>query len=196
MRGNLDAINNNVIVYMEEQYESTITAPGGTKFHVNNAIDDTTYLIRHGEVVTSSDPRFKVGDEVYFHHNCVRRHTTAEGRKERGENEIMDNMFRVEVSYIYLIKRNGEYMAVDPWCYVSPVEKKKHMHGCIELVDNEEYERQFGEMVYTNESLREQGVENGDSIIFNLDSEYQFKVDDRVLYRMKTPWIIGKLKDV
>lgn len=50
-------------------------------------------------------------------------------------------------------------------------------------------------MTYSNESLREQGIDDGTPVVFNLDSEYEFKIDDRVLYRMKTPWIIGELED-
>ena len=66
MKRNLKGING-VIVPVPETYETTITAPGGTRFYVNNTMDDMTYVVRHGEVVTSSDPRIKPGDIAYFH---------------------------------------------------------------------------------------------------------------------------------
>lgn len=195
MKKNLTATNG-VVVYMPEVYHSTITAPGGTKFYVNNMMDDIQYLSRHGEVVTSSDKRFKVGDEVYFHHNCVRR-SNKEGtdKKVDSEKKVFENMYQIPVEFIYLIKRGEEFIAVDPWCYVAPVEKKKEIVNGIEIASADKYERQHGIMKYSNESLREQGVDDGDHIVFNLYSEYEFSVDDEILYRMKTPWIIGKVKD-
>lgn len=105
MKRNLKGING-VIVHVPETYETTITAPGGTKFYVNNTIDDMTYVVRHGEVVTSSDPRIKAGDIAYFHHNMVKRRSVeyADG-KVGSSNELFDDMFIIPVEFIYLVKR-------------------------------------------------------------------------------------------
>lgn len=189
-------MNDNVIVKMEEVYESTVTAPGGTRFLVNNGVDDVTYVARHGSVITSGDPRFKEGDEVYFHHNCVRRSSQAEhDHKVPSENEIEENVYRIPVNMIYLIRRNGTFSSVSPWCYVRPVEKEREFHGSVEVIKSSLHEPQHGIMVHSNDELRESGVDDGDAVIFNLDSEYEFKVGDEVLYRMKTPWIVAKVKD-
>ena len=190
MKRNLKGING-VIVHVPETYETTITAPGGTKFYVNNTIDDMTYVVRHGEVVTSSDPRIKAGDIAYFHHNMVKRRSVeyVDG-KVGSSNELFDDMF-----IIYLVKRGEDHLAIDPWCYVSPVLNDKFKEGSFEIANAGKYKKQHGVMVYSNDSLREQGVNDGSPVVFNLDSEYEFKIDDRVLYRMKTPWIIGELED-
>lgn len=76
-----------------------------------------------------------------------------------------------------------------------PVLNDKFKEGSFEIANAGKYKKQHGVMVYSNDSLREQGVNDGSPVVFNLDSEYEFKIDDRVLYRMKTPWIIGELED-
>ena len=96
---------------------------------------------------------------------------------------------------MYLVKRGEDHLAIDPWCYVSPVPNDKFKEGSFEIANADKYKKQHGIMVYSNDSLREQGVNDGTPVVFNLDSEYEFKIDDRVLYRMKTPWIIGDLRD-
>lgn len=96
---------------------------------------------------------------------------------------------------MYLVKRGNDHIAVDPWCYVEPVPNDKVREGSFEIANPEKYKKQHGIMKYSNESLREQGIDDGTPVVFNLDSEYEFKIDDRVLYRMKTPWIIGELED-
>lgn len=196
MRKRLTATRDNVIVYVPEAYESTITTPGGVKFYVNNLVDDTTYVTRHGEVVSSSDSRIKPGDVAYFHHNCVRR-VPVTGRETSvdSSNEIMENMFNIDKDLIYLVKRGDEFISIDPWCYVRPVEREKEVVSGIELVNKEKHVLQHGIMVYSNDSLEEQGIRPGDHVIYNLDSEYEFKIGNEVLYRMKTPWIIGKESD-
>jgi len=40
----------------------------------------------------------------------------------------------------------------------------------------------WGELVYFNELLTD--VKSGDIIAFSPDSEYEFRIDDEVLYRM------------
>lgn len=195
MKRNLKGING-VIVHVPETYETTITAPGGTKFYVNNTIDDMTYVVRHGEVVTSSDPRIKPGDIAYFHHNMVKRRSVeyVDG-KVGSSNELFDDMFIIPVEFVYLVKRGDDHIAVDPWCYVEPVLNDRVREGSFEIANPEKYKKQHGIMTYSNESLREQGIDDGTPVVFNLDSEYEFKIDGSVLYRMKTPWIIGELED-
>lgn len=60
MKRNLKGING-VIVHVPETYETTITAPGGTKFYVNNTMDDMTYVVRHGGGCHVIGPEDKAG---------------------------------------------------------------------------------------------------------------------------------------
>ena len=185
MKRNLKGING-VIVHVPETYDTTITAPGGTKFYVNNTIDDMTYVVRHGEVVTSSDPRIKPGDIAYFHHNMVKRRSVeyVDG-KVGSSNELFDDMFIIPVEFVYLVKRGEDHLAIDPWCYVSTVPNDKFKEGSIEIANADKYKKQHGIMVYSNDSLREQGVNDGTPVVLNLDSEYEIKKNDKEQYRKK-----------
>ena len=41
-----------------------------------------------------------------------------------------------------------------------------------------------GKMKYANKYLKSKGVNNGDMVSFKPDSEYEFRVDGEVLYRL------------
>ena len=54
------------------------------------------------------------------------------------------------------------------------------------ILKNTKYEPLVGYIKYSNKQLEKKGIKEGDKIIFRPESEYEFNVDDELLYRMFT----------
>ena len=53
-------------------------------------------------------------------------------------------------------------------------------------IENNNHLHLVGELVYSNRELEKIGLKEGDTVAFQPHSEYEFKVDGEVLYRMFT----------
>ena len=53
--------------------------------------------------------------------------------------------------------------------------------------------KERGKIRYINKELTSMGLKEGDTIIFAKDSEFEFKVDGKVLYKMSTSDILAKV---
>jgi hypothetical protein len=68
-------------------------------------------------------------------------------------------------------------MSPYPYCFVRPI---KNQDKIISSIGSRE--DLWGELVYFNDALMD--VSKGDIVAFSPDSEYEFRIDDEVLYRM------------
>ena len=55
------------------------------------------------------------------------------------------------------------------------------------------YEPLVGIMRYPNQELLSHGVKAGDEVVFQPDSEYEFRIDDILMYRIMSQFITVKL---
>jgi len=191
---NLKSIHT-VLIKVPKAYKETIKH-GTLELYLDTRFDDVTHTIRYGEVISSPDPRFMPGDTVYFHHNIVRRIRTMYGSEKETPDEILDHTFHVPCDEIYGRKRNGVFEAIAPYCFIKPISKKQEQRGNLILYSKEEFEPQIGIVKYGNPQLEEMGVNSGDAIIFNKNSEYKYPIDDELLYRMKNDWIIATIDGI
>jgi len=68
------------------------------------------------------------------------------------------------------------------YCFVKPIDVKDNHY----LLKNTNEEPLMGIVKYGNESLAALGVNEGDVVGFQPESEYEFNVDGEKLYRMYT----------
>ena len=68
-----------------------------------------------------------------------------------------------------------------PINYIKPLESKDGY-----LKKSSKYEPLTGTVKYINQDLLDKGVKVGDVVLYQPDSEYEFLVDDELLYRMFT----------
>jgi hypothetical protein len=103
------------------------------------------------------------------------------GRRQSGRSFFKDDLFFIEDEQFYMYKKNGKWKAHGRNCFVKPSAVKKS------FIDKPgEYEPLIGTVKYINEELIKLGVKEGDEISFQPESEYEFRVDDEILYRMFT----------
>ena len=78
-----------------------------------------------------------------------------------------------------MYKQDGEWYPHDRYCFVSPIPPQDSY-----IFKPFTEEPLMGVMEYPNEYLSAQGVKKGDTIIFEPESEYEFEVDGKKMYRM------------
>lgn len=162
---------------------------GNTEIIVNVSIEEAKHVNRYAkilEVPLEYTGIIQKNDIVIVQHNVFRTYMDLHGNAVESENMISKNRFKVVEDEIYLIIRDGEYIAVDKYCFVEPIIEDVFFLGKQEL-------KQIGIMKHSNLFLNNQGVKNNDKVVFDLDAEYEFLIGNKRLYRMFNNSIIGKI---
>ncbi len=161
----------------------------GKKIIVNTSIEHAKDVNRIGvieSVPLNYEGEIKVGDHVVVQHNIFRTFFDGQGLTRESDFHIQDNLYYVLPELIFLIIRGDEKIAVDGFCFIKPIVENKKWIGEVEI------EHQ-GMVKYTNNYLKSIGVNEGDKIAFNVDSEYEFVLEGEKLYRMRNNSILAIL---
>lgn len=119
------------------------------------------------------------GDEVVLHHNVFRSYYDMKGYERKSREYFKDNLYLVDKTKIYLVKKGSDYISFDDYCFVSP-KGEENME-----VSLGSYQLHKGTVKYVNQSISDQGIEIGMEVGYTKDSEYEFEIDGELLYRMK-----------
>lgn len=126
----------------------------------------------------------KPGDEIIVHHNTFRLYHDMKGREKSSASHLFDDKFMIYPSEVYAYRHpEGKWNAIAPYCFIEPI-KNNETDG---LINNCDELGLFGIMIYPNEEQSD--IEQGSIVSFLPDSEYEFNIDGKKLYRMKTSMI-------
>ena len=157
---------------------------GEVEFITSVSQEDHTSSNRFAEVIETPinyKGPVQVGDMLLVHHNVFKFYYDMYGRQKSGRSYFKDDLFFVDESQFYMYKRNGKWSAYGKYCFVEPVEVKDFfIHKGVKS------EPLVGKVKYINQELLDMGVKEGDEVSFRPDSEYEFIVEDEVMYRMYT----------
>ena len=120
------------------------------------------------------------GDTLMVHHNVFRKYFDMRGKEVYGPSHFRDKTFLIDDDQYFLYKHDGQWKAPQPYCMVKPVDNLQDQV----LVDPEREQPLLGVLKYGNEYLYSKGLNDGDLISFQPESEYPFTVDGEKLYRM------------
>jgi hypothetical protein len=113
----------------------------------------------------------KKNDEIIVHHNIFREWYDAKGKRRNSGNYINENLYHCSLDQIYLYKVNKNWVAVDGFCFVSPIVNKEKFKHSVEKPN-------VGIVKYTD------GVYNkGDLVGFRPNIEHEFIIDNELLYK-------------
>lgn len=125
----------------------------------------------------------KIGDKLVCHHNIFKVYNNIKGERSSSSAYFKDNLFFVGLDQFYLYGDFNNWKAHDNFCFVKPIESGEKTHQYVPLM---------GTMKYTNHTLENFGLKQGDRIVFCPDSEYIFRIDGEELYRVYDFMIVGK----
>ena len=146
-------------------YKNT-TKVGSVEFILSSSIENHNVVNREA-IVTSVPSMYngdiKDGDTVIIHHNVFRKDFAFGGREKFSSDRIETDTYLAPQESVYAYKNpiEDKWKAVLPWCFVRPTGEKLH-----------------GEVAF--------GKNEGCEVVFIPDSEYEFRIDGEILYRVDT----------
>jgi hypothetical protein len=156
---------------------------------VNNSIENAEDVNRIG-IVKSLPKNYKgviqLGDLVITQHNVFRITYNDWGIPMFSTNHIKDDLYGITTDVIYLIIRDGKYIATDEFVLVEPIIEEDRWNGRRMLEDK-------GFAKYTNQDLLNQGIKAGDKVALKKNANYLFEIFGKKYYIMKTSRILAIL---
>lgn len=173
-----------------KRYDNTKSI-GGVELIVSTSEEDHRFSNRHAEVIElplGYNGPIQKGDILLVHHNTFKIYNDIKGRRKSGKSFFKDDLFFIEPDQFFMYKHDGNWYAYDRYCFVKPIPPEE---SYIKKPTSDE--PLMGIMMYPNDLMKRYGVNAGDKVCFQPDSEYEFYVDGERLYRMFDHQITIKL---
>ena len=175
----MHALYNFIVEPIGERYNNKKQV-GDKELILNTEIFNHQYINREAKVTATPkllDSNLRVGDTVLIHHNVFRRWHNMRGIEKNSRGFINEKTYSVNSDQIYAYKRNGEWKALDGYCFVKPIKSYDKLK-----VDKEQ--SLVGVMKYKDNNLIM--IEEGDLVGFTPSSEFEFVINGERLYRVLT----------
>ena len=154
----------------------------------NSSIESFKHVNNIAEVVETpvafATP-IRKGDLIIVHHDVFRVFYDMKGIKKNSRSFLKDDLFFCAVDQVYLYKRTDTWKSFGDRCFVAPVKNK-------DLLSTDKVADLIGILKIGNSSLEESGINPGDIVGFTPNSEWEFVVDNQIMYCMKSNDIVIK----
>ncbi len=137
------------------------------------------------EVPISYTTPIKKGDLIMIHHNVFRRWYNIKGEEKNSKSYFKDNLYFVQQDQIYLYKRKDKWKSFGDRCFIAPLRDEVEIHNWLE-------QNLIGVLKYGNSALEALEITEGDVIGYKPFGEFEFIVDGKRLYCMKSNDIVIK----
>ena len=127
----------------------------------------------------------KKGDLIMIHHNVFRRWHNMRGEEKNSKSYFKDGLYFVQRDQIYLYKKKSKWQAFDDRCFIAPLEDNVDINNCQE-------QNLIGILKYGNSALEALEINQEDLVGYKPLGEYDFVVDGKRLYCMKSNDIVIK----
>jgi len=127
----------------------------------------------------------KPGDLIIIHHNVFRRWYNVKGKEKNSRAYFKDNLYFVQLDQVYLYKKNNKWKSFGDRCFIIPLRDKVKIHNNIE-------QSLIGILKYGNSALKALEISEGDLVGYKPFGEFEFIVDGKRLYCMKSNDIVIK----
>lgn len=185
---------------------------GKAEIFIDPSFDQTKHSNRIGKVISTpigSDTDVKVGDEVVIQHTILMSQL-YQGQKADSVFLVdkEKGYYRLEDSLIIMFRSNpsDEWKCNGIHAMLTPIEAEaedykegglimpdSHFNTDVECNTNG-FVKQYGIVRYLNKALADQGVEIGDKVYFVDYGDYEFNIDNEILYCMDNRDILAVLK--
>ena len=108
-----------------------------------------------------------------------------QGKKSNSRSYFKDNLYFASLDQIYLYKNKSKWKTINDRCFITPIKSKQDL-----TLDKEA--NLIGILKYGNKSLEALNINPGDLVGFTPNSEWEFLVEDKRLYCMKSNDIVIK----
>ena len=137
------------------------------------------------EIPLSYKTPIQKGDLIMIHHNVFRRWYNIKGKEKNSKSYFKDNLYFVQQDQVYLYKKKDKWKAFNDRCFIAPIKDKVEIHNVLE-------QNLIGILKYGNSVLEALEINQGDLVGYKPLGEYDFVVDGKRLYCMKSNDIVIK----
>ena len=120
-----------------------------------------------------------------IHHNVFRRFYDIRGEEKNSRSYFKDGLYFVQLDQVYLYKIKDRWKAFNDRCFISPIQINDEYSANLE-------QSLIGILKYGNSSLEALEINEGDLVGYTPFGEYDFVVDGKRLYCMKSNDIVIK----
>ena len=174
-------------------YKDFVVSPIGERYNnfkkigdkelvLNTEIYNHQFVNRLAKVIATPllfQSPLKVGDEVIVHHNVFRRWHDVKGREKNSRSYWKEDKYIISADQIFLYKKK-DWMAMPGYSFVQPIISNNNL-------TNESEEPLIGIVKYSD------GTYNKEDLVgFTPNSEYEFIVEGKRLYRVLNKFITIK----
>ena len=185
----MKAVYNFAVTPVKSRYNNTKNIDG-KELILNTEIFNHQYVSREAivkAIPTVGETDIKVGDTVIVHHNVFRRWHNQYGIEKNSRAYIDEDTYLVQPDQIFLYKPKAifsyhtrKWQAMQGYCFVAPLKSTNELNS-----DKEE--PLMGIVKYTDGTVKENEL-----IGFKPNSEYEFIIDGKKLYRLLSKFITIK----
>lgn len=183
-----------VIIKTQGSYNNTESI-NGIDYTVNVDIDNVESINRKAVVVCAPDGSgIKEGDQVVVHHNIMRESIHTNGTLDKGMFYLSNNYYYVPVSEVIMKKSEGEkWETLLDFVFIKPIPAEKEYIGSGLVLTSDSYKgmkKLRATLEISNKGLK--GVYVGETIIFSQNSEHEFIIDGKLMYKCRIEDILAK----
>ena len=175
----MKSVQNFIIKPLGSRYNNKLKV-GDKDLIVNTDIYEHKFVNRHAKVIEIprvGETPIKKGDTVIVHHNVFRRWTDMKGVEKNSKSYYKDDMYFVYPDQVFAYKRDNKWKANDGFCFVQPL-KEDNVYSINKEKDL------IGVLTYIDKGLINSGLQEGDLVGFKPNTEYEFTIDGKKLYRI------------
>jgi len=170
-----------------ERYSNTIEVDN-LKLILNTKIESYKFVNKTAKVISvplAYKTVIKPGDHVIIHHNVFRRYYDIKGKEKNSSKYFKDNLYFCQPDQIYMYKKQNKWKSFMDRCFVKPILNNDNL-------SLDKTKSLVGILRYGNSSLNELKIAPGDLVGYTPNSEWEFIIDNELLYCMKSNDIVIK----
>ena len=176
-----------IVKPLGDKYNNTIKIDN-KKLIINTKIENWKFVNRLAEVIETPkafNTPINKGDLLVIHQNVFRTFYDMKGQKKKSRSYFKDDLYFCAIDQIYLYKNKDGYHSFGDRCFIQPIKDKSYL-----TLDKEQ--KLAGILKYGNSSLNKLNINPGDLVGYTPNGEWEFLVDDKRLYCMKSNDIVIK----
>jgi len=173
----------NFVVKPIGQRYNNVKKVGDKELILNTEIFNHQYVNRQATVISKpiiGDTDIDVGSDVILHHNVFRRWHNVKGIEKNSKSYFNENTYIVHPDQIFLYKKFWQWHSPKGFCWIKPIKNKNKY-------SNSETQENIGIIKYTDGIFKV-----NDLVGFTPISNYEFVIDNELLYRVYTKFITIK----
>jgi len=175
-----------IITPVESRYNN-VKKFGDKELIVNTSIENFKAISTEAVIVSvplAFKQPIKKGDRVRVHHNIFRRWYDVKEKERNSRSYFKEDLYFCSMDQVYLYKQD-EWKCFGERCFITPLKSKDETNLDKTI-------KQKGIVKYNNTLLNEIDIWKGDVVSFKPEREFEFIIDNELLYCMKSKDIIIK----